>query len=456
MSQSGMLGNSTSPAADVEYLVGDSGGAVGPNGSFEINVLGNPDIDVVGNPGTNTLQMTNLTKVSKYVVDSTAGAAPYQTIQAALNDIATDAVDALVYIRPGTYTENLTFPDQNVTMEGDRGGNIIISGTHTPSAVSSLSLDKIQVQSATDIFNSAAAGAGNIELNSCFVTVTNGYVYNLPNWTGTLLFDDSGDGSTNNGVVNNTSSASIKFINSEIGAGSGQTMTLSGTGTVRFDTCNISCPISITGSGSVLGQNGCKFANTMTIGGSRTGTIVNSAFITGANAAFVMSSSGVFTLSDVSIDSSNATPIQGAGAGDLALIGVLMVDEQQVGASVITPELNFDARGNGSTVGAVTADLLTWTMPSSPCVIVFDSRVAGFDSVTPAGVGYNVFGSVRTDGVTATLVGTPDKVINEEAALAAADANLVVSGNSAIVRVTGVAGLTLSWTSYSEFTQVGL
>jgi hypothetical protein len=52
-----------SPAGDVETLTGNSGGAVGPDGSFNINTLGTGSITVVGNPGTNTLttQLTGLT-----------------------------------------------------------------------------------------------------------------------------------------------------------------------------------------------------------------------------------------------------------------------------------------------------------------------------------------------------------------------------------------------------------
>lgn len=45
--------------ADVETLTGNSGGAVGPNGAGNINVLGADNITVTGNPGTNTLTITD-------------------------------------------------------------------------------------------------------------------------------------------------------------------------------------------------------------------------------------------------------------------------------------------------------------------------------------------------------------------------------------------------------------
>lgn len=62
MSQSGALTTSGSGAPPVETLTGNSGGAVGPDGAFNINVLGNntTGINVVGMPGTNTLSIVGI------------------------------------------------------------------------------------------------------------------------------------------------------------------------------------------------------------------------------------------------------------------------------------------------------------------------------------------------------------------------------------------------------------
>ena len=49
------------PGTVVETLTGNSGGAVGPNGASNINVIGDgTTIDVVGNPGTNTLTISSI------------------------------------------------------------------------------------------------------------------------------------------------------------------------------------------------------------------------------------------------------------------------------------------------------------------------------------------------------------------------------------------------------------
>lgn len=101
--------------------------------------------------------------------------------------------------------------------------------------------------------------------------------------------------------------------------------------------------------------------------------------------------------------------------------------------------------GTATTVGAVTADVITFPMPVVADVTTFDIFIAGFNVTDTLGVGYEIFGTVRTTGGAAVLVGVPDKIANEEGGSVAADANLVVSGNNAIVRVTGIAGKTINW-----------
>lgn len=112
-------------------------------------------------------------------------------------------------------------------------------------------------------------------------------------------------------------------------------------------------------------------------------------------------------------------------ANQLALLGVL--------------------NGTATTVGAVTADPITFPMGGAATVTTFDILIAGFDTTTNLGVGYSIIGTVRTTGAAAVLVGTPDKTVNEEGGSVIADANLVVAGNNAIVRVTGIAGSTINW-----------
>ncbi len=107
--------------------------------------------------------------------------------------------------------------------------------------------------------------------------------------------------------------------------------------------------------------------------------------------------------------------------------------------------------GSGSTVGAVTTNLITIPLGAVAGTFQIESRAKGFETTTPAGCGYNNFATFTTDGATATLVGNQD-IFNEDAVLVDADAYFIASGNNAILQVLGVAGLTINWSAQANKT----
>lgn len=115
------------------------------------------------------------------------------------------------------------------------------------------------------------------------------------------------------------------------------------------------------------------------------------------------------------------------------------------GSNTITFTLDNFVIGSGQTIGAVTANLITFPMGAVAGMRILEAKVEGFEATGPGGVAYNLVGGARTTGAAATLVGVVDKVVLEDAALVTADANLVQSGNNIIVQVTGVAGLTINY-----------
>lgn len=110
-----------------------------------------------------------------------------------------------------------------------------------------------------------------------------------------------------------------------------------------------------------------------------------------------------------------------------------------------------ELHGSGTTVGAVTADIITVALGAIPGVSTFDIRVAGFDSATPLGVGYTLVGAIRTTGAAGVLIPGQSLDQFEEIALIGATAVIVVVGNNAIIRVTGVAGKTINWIANAEY-----
>lgn len=104
-----------------------------------------------------------------------------------------------------------------------------------------------------------------------------------------------------------------------------------------------------------------------------------------------------------------------------------------------------------TTVNNGTGNLITVALGATPATYQFEARVKGFDSATPAGVGYNVYGTFRTDGVNATLIGNQD-IFNEDAALQDADAYFIASGNDAILQVLGQNTKTIVWNGTIQVT----
>jgi len=120
------------------------------------------------------------------------------------------------------------------------------------------------------------------------------------------------------------------------------------------------------------------------------------------------------------------------------------------GTSTETITLTNRFQGTGSTIGATTADIVTFALGVTPGTYTLNFFLSGFDAVTPSGVQYTISGGVRTTGAAATLIGRNIDV-NSEAALVASIADLVISANNVILRVTGVAGLTISWSAVGSY-----
>ena len=147
----------------------------------------------------------------------------------------------------------------------------------------------------------------------------------------------------------------------------------------------------------------------------------------------------------VATDAGNASP----AGGLINLItpggGTQGIQTSAAGSTITVTVTPSGLSGTGTTIGAVTTQVLTFALGAVPGVYTFDMNAAGFDSVTPGGVGYNLFATVRTDGATGTLIGASTNLANEEAGYTGANATVTVSGNNVRVSALGVAAKTINW-----------
>ena len=346
--------------------------------------MGNTLGTFVGTAGTLTYTPTaSGFPITPFVVGP-VGEAGYQTIQSAIT-AANAAGGGLVFIQKGTYTENLTL-FSGVDLLGSSNIDTTIVGVHTPPTSGSLSIQGLALSSATHILSSAAAGTTELLIYACFITATNGYLFNLLNWTGNLVVDTCGSNGANDGIVSNTAGALVKITNATMGGGTGNTCTMSGA--IEFNDVDVQCPVNLV-TGAVMTSSDCEYFRTLTLSNNSTFTSFGDYFNTGATPAITMSSSGNSSISMALISSSNNPAITGAGAGTLTL-GDITFSSNSSTAGTLT--LAYHSSRLGPT--AVNGNL---TFSNS------GNKILSTSVATTTTAGANSFGSVTLVGGTATV-----------------------------------------------------
>jgi hypothetical protein len=122
------------------------------------------------------------------------------------------------------------------------------------------------------------------------------------------------------------------------------------------------------------------------------------------------------------------------------------------GPGTIDLSVAHEVADTATTTDATTADLLTIDLGMVAGTFQIEARVKAFESTTPAGAGYNLYATYRTNGSVATLIGQ-QPVFNEDATLVDADAYFTTDGsNNAILQVLGVNTFTINWAGEAEIT----
>lgn len=123
----------------------------------------------------------------------------------------------------------------------------------------------------------------------------------------------------------------------------------------------------------------------------------------------------------------------------------IRTDANPNNGNAVYTELTNRITGSGTSTNASTVNLATLALSGSAAVYRFRFDISGRDTGSGDGVGYELQGTVKTDGTTATLISLPYLDEDEDASLLTATVTLTVSGNSAIVQVVGVTGRTINY-----------
>ncbi len=110
--------------------------------------------------------------------------------------------------------------------------------------------------------------------------------------------------------------------------------------------------------------------------------------------------------------------------------------------------------GTVTTADDTLTTIITLPMGTTPAAIYVYGNVQAFNSTTPAAGTYSFSGGFRTDGATATELGTELHDEFEDPSLVSADVFLMASGNNIILQVQGVAATSINWNALLEYRMV--
>lgn len=318
-----------------QTITGDTGGALNPTAG-NWNILGQqavtvPVMDTIGSGST--LSIENRTWLTSLIVDpsTTNGLrGTFSTIQSA---ITAATAGQTVYIRDGSYTENLTLKVgvnlTTFTMAGDTP-NVTIIGNATLSTAGTVSISNVRLQTNSAALLTVSGSAASIlNLNNCYLNCSNntGIAFSAANTSSTInIFNCKGNiGTTGIALFSMSSTGTLNF-NQSIFTNTGNSTTANTVSAGSFVSFySIYANPFTTSSTGIIAMScvtiNCAAINTtaLTHGGN---TASNFNYCTvGSGSASAISISTTLSLYSVVISSNNTNAI--TGAGTLIYVGVI-------------------------------------------------------------------------------------------------------------------------------------
>ena len=124
------------------------------------------------------------------------------------------------------------------------------------------------------------------------------------------------------------------------------------------------------------------------------------------------------------------------------------------GSNVLTVQLTNRQTGSVTTADATLTTIITFPLGATPGTFYIYGNIQAFSAAGPSSGSYSFSGGYRTDGATATEVGTEFHDQFEDLALITSDIFLNTSGNNVLVQVQGVAATSINWSSLIEYRRV--
>ena len=122
------------------------------------------------------------------------------------------------------------------------------------------------------------------------------------------------------------------------------------------------------------------------------------------------------------------------------------------GSATVYVELTNRVSGQVSTTDATPTVISTFALSATPGCYTIDGTVTGY-STGGDGLGIFFSGAIKSDGATATVIGSTNT--SEYKNIAAWDMTISASGNSLLLTVIGAAATNINWDSSYTYRFVG-
>ncbi len=314
-----------------QTITGDTGPALPPTAG-NWNIVGGVPLSAGTNAsvtsGTgSTLTVTSI-NCAKWIVDATANRGTHTTIQGAITAASSGET---IFIRPGTYTENLTLKaGVNLTaFECDNSlnatGHVIISGNATFSSAGSVTISGIQLQTNSAAFLTVSGSVASVvNLNNCYLNCLNatGISFTSSSASSIIYVNNCycSIGTTGIALYSMSSVGELLIQYSYIlNIGASVTASSNSAGFVFFNFSTGNIIFSTSGTGDFSTQNSIinpGSLNAIAITTAGTGVlnqIVNTTVSSGSAAAISVGAGTTLLANNDSIDSSATNSITGAG-----------------------------------------------------------------------------------------------------------------------------------------------
>jgi len=366
-----LTGQVTGGATVGKTITGNTGSPLSPvAGNWNIigaTLSAGTNASVTSGSG-NTLTVTSI-NTAKWIVDPTVDRGTHQTIAAAL---AAASSGETIFIRPGTYTEDVTLKaGVNLSAFACDAAtpNVTIAGNCSFASAGTLTISNIRLQTNSAAFLTVSGSAASIvNLQNCYLNCTNntGISFTTSSASATIVLRNcNGDlGAIGIGLYSMSSTGTLNIQFSQMSnSGASVTASSNSAGLVQLSKSTLNIPFSTSSTGSINIFAGTTITTSatntacLTMAGTGTGRSELCLYDSGTASAISIGVGCSYTVLSSTIRSSNTNPITGAGTINYA--GLSFAGSS---SNINTTTKNILSEGSSRTIGSANtgaANVLT-------------------------------------------------------------------------------------------------